>query len=258
MFDGQSLLAIFAHPDDESLACGGLLAICADEGMRVLLVCATHGEDGPDRSPDPSSEPLPARRVRELGLAADVLGIDTVMMLDFEDGMLPWADGDGLEETIGAILVERRPDAVVTFDEDGLYWHPDHVAVHHAVTNAVSALGTDGPMLYYVSVPEGCMRRVMTAVRHRLEPGDNATILGVTDVDAFGASAPEPTIVLDVEKGAARKLAALRCHATQTANGPFTLLTDAEAVAFLGVEHLRRAQVGNRGAGLLERLPHRT
>ncbi len=225
--------------------------------MRVSLVCATRGEDGPDQSGDASREPLSARRVRELGLAADVLGIDAVIMLDFEDGMLPWADGDALEEAISAILTERRPDVVVTFDEDGLYWHPDHVAVHHAVTSAVSTMGAHGPMLYYVSVPEGHMRALVTTVSPRLD-GAAATILGVTDVDAFGTSAPEPTFVLDAARGAARKLAALRCHATQTANGPFAVMTDAEAVEFLGVEHLRRATVGNRGAGLLECLPHRT
>jgi len=249
---GRSLLAVFAHPDDESLACGGLLARCADEGMRITLVCATRGEDGRDATGGGSAEPLAVRRVRELAAAADILGVDSVKVLDFEDGMLPWVDGDDLQERIAEQIVRLAPDVVVTFDEDGLYWHPDHIAIHRATRAAVATRGANGPALYYASVPEGQMRALVDGVRDRLTTP--VTILGVDDVDAIGTLSPPPTLVLDVKAYAARKLAALVCHATQTHGGPFWVMTDDDAIRYLGVEQLRRAHVGNTTATILEQL----
>lgn len=256
--DGRSLLAVFAHPDDESLACGGLLALCAAEGMHVSIVCATHGEDGRDESGQAGGVPLQARRAQELAAAADTLGVEAVTLLDFEDGMLPWVDGDDLEDAIAGVLAHRMPDAVVTFDEDGLYWHPDHIAVHRATTAAVVSMDDKAPALYYASLPEGRMRALVDAVRDRLPTRGHAGLLGVDDVDAFGTLAPAPTLVLDVAAGVSRKLAALRCHVTQTAGGPISVLTDVEAACFLGVEHLRRAPVGNTRSAVLELLSQRT
>jgi LmbE family N-acetylglucosaminyl deacetylase len=250
-------MAVFAHPDDESIACGGLLALCADEGMRVSLVCATRGEDGLDRSGGLSDESLSTRRVRELAAAADVLGIETVTLLDFEDGMLPWVDGDDLDDAIAAAISRWAPDAVVTFDEDGLYWHPDHIAIHQATTAAVANMGPDAPSLYYVTIPEGSMRALLDAVQDRV-PACERALLGVDDVDAFGTLAPGPAIVLNVRSVAPRKLAAILCHRTQTRRGPLSVMTDEEAARFLGIEHLRRAPVGNTDELILERLLQRT
>lgn len=253
---GRSLVAVFAHPDDESLACGGLLARCVAEGMHVKLVCVTRGEDGHDVS-GIARGTLAATRETELAAAADVLGIETVVYLGFEDGMLPWIDGEELDASIAASLARWSPDAVVTFDEDGLYWHPDHIAVHRATTLAVSQIEGVAPALYYASLPDGCMRRMMTAVGDRL-PEDRRDILGVHDIDAFGTLAPAPDFVLDVGTTAARKLAAIRCHQSQAHAGPFSVLSDDEAVRYLGLEHLRRAPVGNTAAPLLELLTERT
>src|SRR5688500_2419159 len=83
---GRSLLAVFAHPDDESIACGGLLARCADLGAHVAVVCATAGEAGPGGG----AEDLAKQRTDELRAAAAVLGISEIIMLGHADGMLPW------------------------------------------------------------------------------------------------------------------------------------------------------------------------
>jgi N-acetyl-1-D-myo-inositol-2-amino-2-deoxy-alpha-D-glucopyranoside deacetylase len=253
-FLGRSLLAVFAHPDDESLACGGLLAWCADEGMHITLMCATRGEDGRDHLPEGSVEPLADRRIRELASAADVLGIDDIKVLDFEDGMLPWVEGDDLQRRISGQVGRLNPDVVLTFDEDGLYWHPDHIAIHRATRAAVASAGTGGPALYYASVPEGQMRQLVDAVKGRLPAGADTSILGVEDVDAIGTLAPPATLVLDVGRFAPRKLAALMCHATQTSGGPFSVMTEGDAVRYLGVEQFRRAHVGNTDEPILEQL----
>ena len=126
--DGRSLLAIFAHPDDESLAAGGLLAWCAARGARVSLLCLSSGEAGKAGIISDLGEV----RGRELREAAAALGLTEVALLHHADGMLPWLEPGALERDVRAAIVASRPEVVVTFGEDGLYWHPDHIAVHDA------------------------------------------------------------------------------------------------------------------------------
>jgi len=232
-FAGRSLLAIFAHPDDESIACGGLLALCADRGVRVTLLCATHGENrGGVRD-----EGWYEERARELEEAARILGIGEVVLLDYRDGFLPWAESlsDRIEEEIRRL----RPDAVVTFGKDGLYWHPDHIAICEATTSAIDAMGDEGPALYYVTMPPGQMRRVLDVWDHH-ESGVTSPLLGVANPDAFGVGATPPTLVIDVSACAERKLAALKCHRTQIDGGAFARMTAEEAARFFDVEHFHR------------------
>lgn len=253
--EGRTLLAVFAHPDDESIACGGLLAWCADRGARVSLLCVTKGDfvagpDVPARTP-----PADGGRVRELQAAADVLGLTDVVVLGHRDGYLPWADAARVEADIRAAIEWLHPDVIVTFGADGLYWHPDHVAVHDRTTAAVSALGAEAPALYYVTMPPGRMRALVDAVSPRATGGrPHDDVLGITVVDAFGALAQPPSLVVDVAPFAARKLAALRCHASQMSGGALELLTDDEAATYLGVEHFHRAEAGPQAPTFLDTL----
>lgn len=271
--DGRSLLAVFAHPDDESIACGGLLAWCAHLGVDVSLLCMTRGEHGQG-----TAGGVRRTRGRELGAAARALGIGAVTLLDHEDGMLPWLAADDLRPAIEGAIRELRPDVVITFDSDGLYWHPDHIAVHELTTAAVLALGDAAPALYYVTMPPGSMRAVADhaahAFRSRIEtetarPGpaadpDNArgavgleppsSILGVPDPDAFGSEAPAPTLVVDAGVFATRKLAALTCHASQFHGSALACVTEQDAPRLLGIEHYRRSAAGAAGRTFLEDL----
>ena len=247
---GSSLLAVFAHPDDESLASGGLLARCAEAGVRVSLLCLTHGEHGPGGA----VEQLRDTRASELREAARMLGVRDLVLLDHEDGMVPWIDERVLESDILDAIRRFRPDVVVTFDEDGLYWHPDHIAVHERTTSVVANLGPSGPALFYASLPAGMMRAVVEGA-----PDHSGQVLGVSDVDAFGSMAPAPTLVVHSGHLARRKLAALRCHRSQVAGTALGSIDDDEGAQLLGTEHYRRAQVGLSGDVFLERFaapPH--
>jgi LmbE family N-acetylglucosaminyl deacetylase len=259
--DGRSLLAVFAHPDDESLASGGLLAWCAARGARVSLLCLSHGEAGSafaeataDKHGGDGIADLGDVRARELHDAAAVLGVAEVAVLRHPDGMLPWLESGTLARDIQAAIVAGRPDVVVTFGADGLYWHPDHIAVHDATRSVIEALGAGAPVLYYVTMPPGQMEAVLAATDPRLTPSSRRDLLGIDDAAAFGAHAQPPTLVLHTGAFAARKLAALRCHRTQVAGGPFDQLSATEAETLLGVEHYHRADVGAQTPAFIERL----
>jgi LmbE family N-acetylglucosaminyl deacetylase len=248
---GRSLLAVFAHPDDESLACGGLLAWCAHLGAQVSLLCVTHGEHAQGKR-------LADVRAQELRDASGVLGVVNLVLLDYEDGMLPWADAGQLDADIRKAIERFRPEIVITFDEDGLYWHPDHIAVHERTTAAVAAMGEDGPALYYVTMPAGHMRAVVhhaeeTFARQGATGEPPRRILGIADPDAFGALAAAPTLIVEAGDFANCKLAAIRCHRSQLTDDALTLVAESDAVRLLGVEHYRRAEVGSRGDAFIER-----
>jgi LmbE family N-acetylglucosaminyl deacetylase len=250
--EGHALLAVFAHPDDESLAAGGLLAWCAARGARVTLLCLSRGEAGRGGQGD-----LGEIRGDELRHAAAALGIADVVLLAHPDGMLPWIERSALVRDIGAAIARVRPDVVVTFGEDGLYWHPDHIAVHEATRDAVTALGVEAPALYYVTMPPDQMSAVLATVAPRLSPSAPRHLLGIDDAAAFGAAAAPPSLILHTGAFAARTLAALRCHRTQVADGPFDHLSAHDAAELLGVEHYRRADVGSTAPGFIERLAPR-
>jgi N-acetyl-1-D-myo-inositol-2-amino-2-deoxy-alpha-D-glucopyranoside deacetylase len=251
---GRKILAVFAHPDDESLACGGTLARLADAGAAIVLMCLTHGERGV--SLDPGLVPdgdLGRVRARELVAASRVLGITDLQVLDYPDGNLRWGGGPSLPERIRAAVERHDPSAIITFDCDGLYWHVDHIAVHERTSDVVSSLGRGAPALYYVTMPVGAMRHVIDCAAAKGWTSPNAGFWGIVP-DAFGLLAEPPTFGLDVRPWVARKIAALACHQTQMGpRNPFSLIEEADARQWLGFEHFRRAPIGS-GAPVLEPL----
>src|SRR5262249_17484674 len=135
MTEAFRLLAITAHPDDETLGFGGTLARYAREGVEVSLMTATRGERGryrghPAGSPEhPGPAALGAIREQELHAAADVLGIRQVRLLGYDDQRVDQTDVMSATATIAEGLRAIRPQVVVTFAADGAYGHPDHIAI---------------------------------------------------------------------------------------------------------------------------------
>src|SRR5687767_1003331 len=135
------LMCVLAHPDDESLATGGILAKYAASGVQTYLVMATRGERGwfGPAAANPGPQALGRRREAELRAAARVLGLREVTFLDYQDGDLDQADPTEAIAKIVTCLRRVRPDVVVTFDPNGMYGHPDHVAISQLTTTAVMA-----------------------------------------------------------------------------------------------------------------------
>jgi LmbE family N-acetylglucosaminyl deacetylase len=132
------LLAILAHPDDESLGIGSTLAKYAAENVEIHLICATKGERGwtGDEQDYPGPNALGKIREEELLNAARVLGIKQVSFLGYLDGDLDQADAREATGQIASSIQKIKPQVVITFGPDGAYGHPDHIAISQFATAA--------------------------------------------------------------------------------------------------------------------------
>lgn len=235
MNDSPSLLAIFAHPDDESIVAGGTLAMRADDGWRTALICATRGEWGPISDPSLADyETLGDVRERELRAACATLGISWLQFLDLEDGSVGSIAGTeeedlALEKLVRAIR-ELQPRTVVTFGEDGLYGHEDHVAVGRLATRACSMAADPEvfphhfdrdlalhrvPELLYATVPHGWYTELANRLGQSACPAD---LWGIPP-EQFGVPVETISKTVEISRFLDRKLAAIRCHRTQIDNG---------------------------------------
>jgi LmbE family N-acetylglucosaminyl deacetylase len=145
----RTLLAVFAHPDDETFGTGGTLAHYARQGVDVHLVCATRGEVG-EAPPDLKGfVSIADMRSNELMCASNILGLESVSFLGYRDsGMLGSSNNshpdalatqptDIVARQVAAFIRRLKPNVVVTFDPIGGYRHPDHIAIQRATVEAI-------------------------------------------------------------------------------------------------------------------------
>jgi len=132
------LLAVLAHPDDESLGFGGTLAKYASENIETYLVTATRGEAGRFGSLGGQADPVEVGRVREAELraAAAVLGVREVTILNYPDGAVDRIEAAIAIRAIASHIRRIRPHVVLTFGPEGAYGHPDHIAISQFTTAA--------------------------------------------------------------------------------------------------------------------------
>lgn len=139
------LLAILPHPDDETLGLGSTFARYSAEGVETYYVCATRGERGwyESEGPDPGLEGVGRIREAELQCAAERLGLHEVCFLDYIDGDVDRADPQEIIGKITSQIRRIRPQVIVTFPPDGIYGHPDHIALSQ-FTSAAIVCAADG------------------------------------------------------------------------------------------------------------------
>jgi LmbE family N-acetylglucosaminyl deacetylase len=218
----KALLAVFAHPDDESFRSGGTLALLARRGVRVHLLTATHGEAGSCGDPPLCMpEELPAVRERELCCACAALGVEPPRLLGYRDGHLSEADSEEITAQVLSIVDEVRPQVMLSFGPDGLSGHPDHVAIGQCAAEAFRHR-QEVATLYTVAVPRSVAEQL--AMQRVWSVPDEAIALSV-DVSAVWET----------------KLSAIRCHATQLSSSPMTRAPVERQRLFFGTEHFVRA-----------------
>jgi LmbE family N-acetylglucosaminyl deacetylase len=145
----KTILAVLAHPDDESFGLGGTLALYARKGYDTYLVCATRGEAGTvDAEHLNGFKDTAELRTAELKRAADILGLKEVFFLGYRDSGMPGTQEnkhpdaqinhpiDEVACKIVRYIRELKPDVVITFDPIGGYKHPDHIHIHKATVLA--------------------------------------------------------------------------------------------------------------------------
>lgn len=251
-----TLVCFHAHPDDESIATGGVMAKAVDDGHRVVLVVATRGEHGEVAEGFlAEGEPLGDRRVAETHDSAEVLGVHRVEFLGYVDsGMvdtpendLPgsfWtADLDEASARLAGILAEESADVLTVYDSHGGYGHPDHIQVHRVGMRAAELAGT--PKVFQSTINRDAMLELLR------EAPPEAVDLEEFEADPlFGSPAAVITCRVDVSAYVDRKRASMRAHASQIPEDHFMLSMpdDAFAAAF-GVEWFIR---DGQGPGITE------
>jgi LmbE family N-acetylglucosaminyl deacetylase len=225
------LMAVLAHPDDESLGMGGTLAKYSSEGAEVFLLTATRGDSGryrghlPGDPQHPGSAALATIREAELRTAASALGVCEVSFLDYHDLQLDLANPREVITAIVKHLRRVRPDVVLTFGPDGAYGHPDHIAISQFTTAAIIAAafpefphkGIDGvgphavSKFYFLAWPQSAWTAYQAAFRKLV-----STVDGV-ERQAVPWPGWEITSVIDTREQWPTAWKAISCHESQIA-----------------------------------------
>ena len=235
---GEHLVAVVAHPDDESFGCGSLIAQSSLAGARVTVICATRGEAG-ERRPDRTTDAWPIGLLRETELcqSALVLGVDEVMFLDLADSgfsgdpppnALISMPADRLAGRLRDQLTDLRPDIVLTLDgSDG---HRDHIHLSNTLLIAVERL--DRPVrLVHSSLARSSMAAWAQAMRAGQPHREHLTI----GDDQLGRPDDELTAI-DTSDVLSIRERAIACHLSQTS--PFDNLPPALRHRFLTIDHV--------------------
>lgn len=235
--DSLTLLAVFAHPDDEAFGTGGTLATYAADGCDVYLVTATRGEAGQIALPELATPAnLPAVRERELRCACQIYGIHPPIFLDYLDGQLPIVNQGQAVGKLVKIIRQLRPQVAITFGPEGIYGHYDHLAVHRWTT-AACELAADPDCF---PDHDACQPHQISKLYHRVLPQESlearraggqraAVMMDGVPFPFIGYPAAEITTVIDVSAFGEQKRQGILCHATQV-GASSRYATDPDAV----------------------------
>ncbi len=198
----QNVLGLFAHPDDETVFCGGTLAMLHAQGVQTHLVCATRGEGGEAGEPPvvTNRSDLGMAREAELRCAAAALGVTSLVFLDYRDpevgpdnALSPFTDDfETLAAQFARLIAITHADVVLTHGPDGEYGHPAHRLIHRAALAAIR-------------------RRAPATLGYSLA----ATVPGIED--HIWNSSRLAHLTLDITPWAEAKIAAMECHVSQHA-----------------------------------------
>ncbi|GAB3219414.1 N-acetyl-1-D-myo-inositol-2-amino-2-deoxy-alpha-D -glucopyranoside deacetylase [Glycomyces halotolerans] len=277
----RGILFVHAHPDDETIGTGATIAhYAARADARVTVVTCTLGEEGEVRVPELSmlaaaeADQLGGFRYWEYRHATAELGVDDCQFLGGpgrwrDSGMMGepsndhprafWnADVDEAAALLVAIIRDRRPEVLVTYDPNGFYGHPDHIQAHRAAMRAAELAAADfrpelGPAhevrkIYWTTTP----RSALEAHFELFKSASDNPFADIDSVDELPFGAPDEEVdacVRGDREAAERKLAAMRAYPTQVAAGDWlTVLGERLGAEAAGAEYYRLVK-GDRGPG---------
>jgi LmbE family N-acetylglucosaminyl deacetylase len=251
-----TLMAVHAHPDDEVISTGGILARYAGEGARTVVVTCTDGSQGfgpggaQPGEPGHDRDAVAKTRRDELNRSCSLLRVDHLEMLGYRDsGMAGWAGNDDPDafcnvpvaraaETLAELIDRYEPQVIVTYDENGGYGHPDHIQTHRIT---LAALGrSENPAKVYFTARSRSSAQRMAELRARLQlparPGRpaRAAPIGIPD--------DQITTVVDTRMVLDQKRAALEAHASQLADTVWVKVSDEDFAELFGEESFVRVR----------------
>ncbi len=256
-----AILAVHAHPDDETISTGGILAKYSEQGFRTALAYGTRGEAGEILNPQFVSpeQGLNIKEIRaiELEAAVKVLAVDSVYYLGYRDSGMAgspenhhpqaFARADIGEATTRLVEIIRqvRPQVIVTYNEKGTYLHPDHIMANRVTVRAFQASADphfeidralkpwQPAKLYYTAIP---LERIRRMYRIAKEQGEDPGF----DPDVIGTKEEKISATVDVRKYLAQKLEALNCHQSQlNPNSLFRRMANEFREEVMGYEHFQ-------------------
>lgn len=216
-----TLMAIFAHPDDEAFGTGGTLTKYVKEGVDVQLVIATLGEAGRIANPAIAlTQPLSVLREQELRCACRAYGLENIHLLGYVDGQTTIAPQSEAVYKIVKLMRRIKPQVIISFGPEGIYGHYDHLAVHRWATAAVQLAGEAERW------PEAGPPHQVAKFYHRAMPEEQVAQMeknfGRSSVPMDGVPFPfsgypmrQITTVIDIQDHLEAKIKGVRCHASQ-------------------------------------------
>jgi N-acetyl-1-D-myo-inositol-2-amino-2-deoxy-alpha-D-glucopyranoside deacetylase len=256
------LMSVHAHADDESITMGGLLATCADRGVRTANICCTDGKLATIVAPDMPEETTRPRlaeiRQQELRDACAILGVDEVHFLEYGDSGM-WGEATNqlpdafwradIHEAVGRVVAHIRrfrPHVVVTYDGIGGYGHPDHIQTHRVTLLAVEAAHMRSlypeagepwrvQKTYYTSIPLSFLKRAAEMAK----AAGMAPPFGVEKPEDLPFVTPDEwiTTTVDIKNAVRRKRRALIAHHSQIApDWPMLAIPEEVNIEHFGTE----------------------
>ena len=256
----KSLLLVHAHPDDETINNGATMAMYAAAGYNVTLVTCTRGEEGEILVPelahlaaDKEDGLAPVREV-ELANAMAALGVTDHRFLGAPDhryrdsGMMGtppndrpdvfWqADLDSAAHELVKIILEVKPQVLVTYDDFGGYGHPDHIQAHRVAMRAAELVESEWNIekIYWNTMPRSVIQKGIDAMK-----AAGSDFMGVDNADDLPFAKPDDvvTTVIDASEFVDQKMKAMASHPTQIAlDGPFFALSNNVGLNVWGYEY---------------------
>jgi LmbE family N-acetylglucosaminyl deacetylase len=259
MADTLTLMAVHAHPDDESSSTGGVLTRYADEGIRTVVVTCTNGEfgdtpGGVKPGEDGHEEQAVAQiRLAELRQACKHLGVTDLELLGYHDsGMPDWEYKDRpdafcnvpqseVADRIGGLIERFRPQVVITYDDKGAYQHPDHLHASRCAQAAVAATGIPDK-LYLTAMRRSDWRKLWDALREQgVEVPDFSNRIDDQMLRQMEENERRITTNVDIRSVLDRKRAALMAHASQIRESWFAKIPPEIGEQVFGRESFIRA-----------------
>ena len=257
----KSLLLVHAHPDDETINNGATMAKYVAEGARITLVTCTRGEEGEVLVPELAhlasshDDALGPHREKELAEAMKIIGVSDHRFLGAphriwrDSGMMGtepnsrsdvfWsANIDDAAQELVKIILEMRPDVLITYDTNGGYGHPDHIQAHRVAMRAAElarAAGWAIPKIYWNTIPRSVIEEGIAEMKKI-----GSDFMGVEKAEDFPFAQPDELVTTVIDGGSfvEKKMAAMKAHSTQiSVDGPFFALSNNLGLQVFGNEY---------------------